>query len=902
MERTAYSYRFGSAEFDEARFELRVSGLPVEVERRALEVLAYLLRHAGEVVTKDELLREVWAGRITVDKVLANAINKLRRALGERNAEHISTHARVGYRLDGQVTRSAVGRQLGSALALAAGQPVPGRDNFRLRQQLGNHRGSEVWLAEHAKTREQRVYKFGVDGDRLRALKREATLSRVLRESLAERHHFVALIDWNFENAPYFLECEYGGPNLLEWSDTGLAALPQAQRLALFLQIADAVAAAHAVGVLHKDLKPANVLIQPGDDGAQIRLTDFGSGRLLDPDQLELLGISRLGLTVNDSIGADSSSGTPLYIAPELFAGQTPTVRSDVFALGILLYQLLSGRMNQPMVPGWEADIDDPLLREDLARATDGNPDRRLASVSEFAARLRALDARRAQVESDARLQAQAEAAAAALARARARRPFVLALIAALALGLSLAVVLQQSAQRARAAAETELARATAINRFLNEDLISRANPLVLARGAEAPLKDVLLASRERIGARFADQPLTEATLRSSLASLFSALDLWSEGEAEAARALQLFSAEVGADSLEAQRARALRVHLLSRLSRFDEAKTELAQLESAASSTSSDASRHAHAKAAASFHFTRGAFADAVPQLQTALATLDAIEPDNQALRDSLRIDLIIALGLSGAHAQAPREAEALIAEARTRREDSALLVALTQLAVARSHSYLGDNARAEALLLEAQPVIVERLGEAHTRHLGLLNELFAVAFRQNDWAKALPYAEQVERRVRERFGAEHNMSLVSRGNLGRLLYETGRDADAVIHLRATRDTLATKLGVKAPQAQDLAFVLAGAELEVGELDAAEALINSLDPAALENGRSTGQWPASIEALRGLLLSKRGDREGALAHLQSSLPTLATEPSATDSRLFRQAQAALESLRSTRR
>jgi DNA-binding winged helix-turn-helix (wHTH) protein len=902
MERTAYSYRFGSAEFDEARFELRVSGLPVEVERRALEVLAYLLRHAGEVVTKDELLREVWAGRITVDKVLANAINKLRRALGERNAEHISTQARVGYRLDGQVTRSAVGRQLGSALSLAAGQPVPGRDNFLLRRQLGNHRGSEVWLAEHAKTREQRVYKFGVDSDRLRALKREATLSRVLRESLAERHHFVALIDWNFESAPYFLECEYGGQNLLEWSDTGLAALSQAQRLALFLQIADAVAAAHAVGVLHKDLKPANVLIQPSTDGAQIRLTDFGSGRLLDPDQLELLGISRMGMTVNDSIGADSSSGTPLYIAPELFTGQTPTVQSDVFALGILLYQLLSGRMNQPMVPGWEADIDDPLLCEDLARATDGKPERRLSSVAEFAARLRALDTRRAQAEADAHTQAQAQAAAAALARGRARRPFVLALIAALALGLSLAVVLQQSAQRARAAAETELARATAINRFLNEDLISRANPLVLARGADAPLKDVLLASRERISARFADQPQTEATLRSSLAGLFAALDLWSEGEAEATRALQLFSAELGADSIEAQRARALRVHLLSRLSRFDEAEAELAQLETAASRTSDDASRHARAKAAASFHFTRSAFADAVPQLQTALATLDAVEPSNQALRDSLRIDLVVALGLSGEYAQAQGEAEALIAEARGRREDSALPIALTQLAVARSHSYLGDHARAEALLLEAQPVIIERLGEEHSRHLGLINELMAVAFRQNDWGKALPYAEQVERRLRERFGAEHNMSLVSRGNLGRVLFETGRDADAVIHLRATQNALAASLGAQAPQAQDLAFVLAGAELELGQLDAAETLINSLDPTALENGRSTGQWPASIDVLRGLLLSKRGDSAGAVELLQRSLPKVATEPSAKHSRLFRQAQATLAGLEGAQR
>ncbi len=143
MERNAFSYRFGTAEFDEARFELRVAGLPVEVERRALEVLAYLLRHAGEVVTKDELLREVWAGRVTVDKVLPNAVNKLRRALGEANAGHISTQARLGYRLDGPVHRTAVGRQLASELEFVAGQPVAGRENFILQRQLGRTAGSE---------------------------------------------------------------------------------------------------------------------------------------------------------------------------------------------------------------------------------------------------------------------------------------------------------------------------------------------------------------------------------------------------------------------------------------------------------------------------------------------------------------------------------------------------------------------------------------------------------------------------------------------------------------------------------------------------------------------------------------------------------------------------------------
>jgi len=79
---TLYRYRFGTAEFDESRFELRVGGEPVTIQRRPLEVLAVLLRHAGEVVTKEELLAIVWAGVNTVDNVVANALSKLRTALG----------------------------------------------------------------------------------------------------------------------------------------------------------------------------------------------------------------------------------------------------------------------------------------------------------------------------------------------------------------------------------------------------------------------------------------------------------------------------------------------------------------------------------------------------------------------------------------------------------------------------------------------------------------------------------------------------------------------------------------------------------------------------------------------------------------------------------------------------
>ncbi len=132
-----YRYRFGTAEFDEARLDLRVGGLRVDVEQRPLQVLLALLRRAGEVVTKEELFDEVWSGRPTVENVLANAVAKLRRSLGEGDAERIQTVPRAGYRIDGAIERIAVGRQLDSRLELKAGMPVPGRPNFALEKQLG---------------------------------------------------------------------------------------------------------------------------------------------------------------------------------------------------------------------------------------------------------------------------------------------------------------------------------------------------------------------------------------------------------------------------------------------------------------------------------------------------------------------------------------------------------------------------------------------------------------------------------------------------------------------------------------------------------------------------------------------------------------------------------------------
>src|SRR5947209_6037812 len=92
-------WRFAACEFNESSRELRVNGMPVNLESKPLEVLYQLLLHAGEVVTKDELLEAVWPGTSVVDGSLATAVSKLRKALCDDEQVIVVTAPRIGYRL-----------------------------------------------------------------------------------------------------------------------------------------------------------------------------------------------------------------------------------------------------------------------------------------------------------------------------------------------------------------------------------------------------------------------------------------------------------------------------------------------------------------------------------------------------------------------------------------------------------------------------------------------------------------------------------------------------------------------------------------------------------------------------------------------------------------------------------
>src|SRR5712692_4817941 len=236
-------WRFGACEFDEASRELRIAGKPEELESKPLEVLYRLLLRAGEVVTKEELFEAAWPGVTVVEGSLATAVSKLRKALGEGEPPIVVTVPRIGYRLGVPAHCHRVAAPSVRELAFKSGDAVTGRDQWRLVRKL-EAASSEVWVAEHPKTHESRVFKFAADGVRLRGLKREVTLARLLKQSLGERPDLVRILEWNFDTPPFYVESEYCGPDLLAWAETqgGLEKIPYATRMRVLLDVARGVA------------------------------------------------------------------------------------------------------------------------------------------------------------------------------------------------------------------------------------------------------------------------------------------------------------------------------------------------------------------------------------------------------------------------------------------------------------------------------------------------------------------------------------------------------------------------------------------------------------------------------------------------------------------------------------
>ncbi len=327
----------------------------------------------------------------------------------------------------------------------APGQEIPHRKNWLLESKLGDGGFGEVWLASQKHTKLRRVFKFCFQTDRLRGLKREVALFRILKEALGDRNDIAQILDWQFEEPPFFLEAEYTeGGSFLDWAEEqgGVTKVPLETRIQIVIQTAEALAAAHSVGVLHKDIKPANILISKGLGGVpQVRLADFGIGLVTDSSMLKGHGFTGTELpSIAASEKSSTGSGTHMYMAPELFEGKRSTTLCDIYALGVLLYQCVSGDLRHAIAMGWERSIQDELLREDIAACVEGDPARRIQSAKELAELLRNRDARRLRKEQELRQREEAQRMQESEARARKTRRTAIASVGLLLIVLLLAI------------------------------------------------------------------------------------------------------------------------------------------------------------------------------------------------------------------------------------------------------------------------------------------------------------------------------------------------------------------------------------------------------------------------------------------------------------------------------
>jgi serine/threonine protein kinase/WD40 repeat protein len=205
---------------------------------------------------------------------------------------------------------------------------------------------------------------------------------------------------------PYFVMEYIDGSSLTAWARDGAEGVrrPAAEIVQVFAEIVDAIGHAHAAGVIHRDLKPGNVLI--GRDGRP-KLLDFGVSGLADGAGT-LAGSVQAALTLAVRTGNESVVGTVPYMSPEQFEGAgSIDARSDLYALGVMLFECLAGRLPYPVerrsLPEAAALIRDELpttlgrvdraFRGDLetvvARLLEKDPDRRYQTAEELAADLR---------------------------------------------------------------------------------------------------------------------------------------------------------------------------------------------------------------------------------------------------------------------------------------------------------------------------------------------------------------------------------------------------------------------------------------------------------------------------------------------------------------------------------
>ena len=594
------------------------------------------------------------------------------------------------------------------------------------------------------------------------------------------------------------------------------------QRLRLFRRVCAAVHYAHRNLLVHRDLKPANILVKA--DGVP-KLVDFGIAKLLDNTRLE---------ATIQATGTGIRPMTPAWASPEQIRGAAVTTATDVYALGALLYRLLTGhgpyRVDSDLPHAIERAIceQDPerpsqvvarsasetgdgrgadpegLSRcrattpRELGRRLSGDldtivlkamrkePERRYGSVEQLAEDLeRYLDDRPVRARPASRRYRWAK-----FFRRNTAAVLSGSLAAALLLGFSVLTSVQSArVLRERETAQKERQKAQQVSDFLIQ-LFEESDPNATP-GEPLTVREVLDRGAEKID-RFDDQPELQAAYMTVIGRAYRALGLYAAAEPMVADALALRRQVHGEEHLEVAESLNEQAALRYLTGDWQTSEELMAQVLALRRRLLGEA----HPDLAASLsnlavlRHARGDHDSAEELYREALAMRRDLLGDGHREVANTRYELARLLGEKGDYEVALpllEEAAAVLRELQAVHGD--LATVLNELAYL--HFVLGDFAAARPLFDEALGMRRQLYGKEHPEVAASLNDLGLLLEAQGDYSAALPLLRQALEVQRRLMGEEHAWVASSKNNLAHVLWRLGDDSVAE---RLHREALAQR------------------------------------------------------------------------------------------------------------
>lgn len=360
-EKTKPFYAFGPFRLDSENRVLVREGAPVLLAPKVVETLLMLVERAGHLVNKDELIKRVWPEAFVEEGNLNKNIFVLRKLLGQWDGgrEYIETVPKRGYRFVAPVNE-ATHAEVASPWPLAAVANLIGKkiSHYRVLDIVGGGGMGLVYRAEDLKLGRRVALKFlpeelGSDVKALERFEREARAASAL-----DHPNICAIYEFGEHAGQPFLVMPLLEGQTLRDQIAQQAPLTSAVLIAIAVQIADGLDAAHQKGIIHRDVKPANIFVTRE---GQAKIFDFGLAKLASglSGERENLSVRPPGSAGGKEISRELqppstldfsvsltglAMGTAGYMSPEQTRGEKLDARTDLFSFGLVLYEMATGK------------------------------------------------------------------------------------------------------------------------------------------------------------------------------------------------------------------------------------------------------------------------------------------------------------------------------------------------------------------------------------------------------------------------------------------------------------------------------------------------------------------------------------------------------------------------------